>query len=141
VNYFGSHPTYGAGEASILPRGSGGRTPFVHDFSLKGAVGYQLSRDMNVELTIDMLNMMNFAGVTAVDENYTQENVLPYTVVPGENPQSAVCADTPNASCITKVIKSDDNSFLPASQISPNFKQPTAYQPPRQVRFGIRFSF
>jgi len=113
----------------------------VHDFSLKGAVGYQLSKDMNVELTVDMLNMMNFAAVTAVDENFTQENVLPYVVAAGENPQSAVCANAENPDCITKVIKSDDNTLLPASQISPNFKQPTAYQLPREVRFGIRFSF
>ena len=141
INYLGGHLLYGTGEAYILPRGSAGRTPWVHDISLKGAVGYAINKDLNVELTVDMLNMMNFAAVTAVDENYTQENVLPYKVASGQNAQSAICADSPDSSCVTKVVRTEDNGFLTGDQISPNFKQANAYHPPRQVRFGIKFTF
>lgn len=149
LSYLGSHPVYGPGEAYILPRGSAGRTPWVHEISVKGGVGYQINKDYGIQFSVDVLNLMNFAAATALDENLTQENVLPYTLAAGQNPQEALCiGGNVKPGCTTPVVRSDDiTTNLDPSQYSKNFKQPTnssgipAYQSPRQVRFGIKFTF
>ena len=116
---------------------------------MKGGVGYQINKDYGIQFSVDVLNLMNFAAATALDENLTQENVLPYTLAAGQNPQEALCiGGNVKPGCTTPVVRSDDiTTNLDPSQYSKNFKQPTnssgipAYQSPRQVRFGIKFTF
>jgi outer membrane receptor protein involved in Fe transport len=148
ISYLGNHPLYGAGEAFILPRGAAGRTPWLHVFNLKAGVGYRLSKDSRVEFTVDVLNLFNSAAVTNVDQDYTNESVLPYTPEAGENANEAVCAAGPNvgSNCVTKVTVVDENGAalddkLNSSQINKNFKRAEAYQLPLQFRFGVKFTF
>jgi outer membrane receptor protein involved in Fe transport len=144
VSYLGSHPLYGPGEAYVMPRGAAGRTPWIHEVSVKGGIGYQINKDYGVQFSVDVLNFLNTANATTVDENLTQENVLPYTLAPGQTAQGALCiGGNAGPTCpSTPVVRSDDiTTTLNTSQYSTNFKQPTAYQSPRQVRFGIKFTF
>lgn len=146
LSYLGSHPIYGPSEAYIVPRGAAGRTPWIHEISAKGGIGYQISKDYSLQFSVDILNLMNFAAATALDEDLTQENVLPYTLAANETPQGALCiGGNVAAGCATgttPVVRSDDiTTRLKRSQYSTNFKQPTEYQAPRQVRFGIKFTF
>ena len=147
LSYLGSHITYGPGEAYIMQRGAAGRTPWVHEVSLKGGLGYQINKSYGIALTVDVLNLLNFAAATSLDENFTQQSVLPYTLAAGETPQGALCIGGNVApTCKTNVVRidPDDPTILTAlttKQYSSNFKQPTGYQAPRQFRFGIKFTF
>jgi len=141
LNYLGSHPLYGAGEAYILPRGSAGRTPWIHDISLKAGVAYQINKDYGLQFSVDVLNLMNFAAATELDENLTQEDTLPYTLAAGQNAQNALCIGGNVAAGCTTPVQLGAGGTLDPANFSSNFKQPTAYQAPRQVRFGIKFTF
>ncbi|MGV3625193.1 MAG: TonB-dependent receptor [Archangium sp.] len=155
ISYLGGHPLYGADEAFILERGAAGRTPWVHSINLKGMAGYKFNKDTGVQFTVDVLNAFNFQAATTVDQSFTQQAVLPYTPAAGENPQEAICAGgaTAGPGCVGKVTVIDADTFAPRedgagnpapltdADLNKNFKQPTAYQLPLQVRFGLRFTF
>ena len=55
-------------------------------------------------------------------------------------------ASDPQPEPITKVVDNGSGGGVPGSklapnEVNPNFGQPTAFQPPRQFRFGIRMTF
>jgi hypothetical protein len=56
INYLAAHPLYGPGEAYVLPRGSGGRTPWTWQVNLRGGANYKLSKDYGLGVTVDLLN-------------------------------------------------------------------------------------
>lgn len=146
ISYLGGHPIYGADEAFILERGAAGRTPWVHSINLKGMAGYRFNKDTGVTFTVDVLNAFNFQAATLVDQTYTQASALPYTPASGENPQEAICAGGANAGpgCVGKATVLDDNGDpreITDEDLNKNFKQPTQYQLPLQVRFGLKFTF
>ena len=151
INYLGSHPLYGPDEVFVLPRGDGGRLPWRHAINLKAGVSYRISKDNVIQFTADVFNLFNFQAVTGVDQTITSSDVLPFQVAPGtKDPQAAAClagsAQTQCANGETTIDTSTQDSngnFVKLSQaeLNPNFKQPTAYQAPISVRFGIRFSF
>ncbi len=145
INYLASHPLYGPNEAFVLPRGSGGRLPWVHSVSTKLGLSYKLTRDNIVSLTVDIFNLFNFAGVTAVDETFSTADLLPATVQPGQNPQEQICYGGNNPNCVPKLKKYDPDTGAivdaSAEDYNPNFKRVTGYQAPRQVRFGVKVTF
>lgn len=149
INYLGSHPLYGADEVFVLPRGSGGRLPWRHAINAKLGLSYRITKDNVIQFTTDVFNMFNFQAVTAVDQTITNSDVLPFQTN-DKDPQKAAClAGNASAQCTggnTAILTStqDDNgNFIPLTkaELNSNFKQPTAYQSPISVRFGIRFSF
>jgi hypothetical protein len=73
---------------------------------------------------VDSFNLFNFQAVTAVDQNYTFDNVE--ALVGGTE------ADLANL----KVRGSDK-----AVAVNPNYQKPLSYQTPRSIRFGARLSF
>jgi outer membrane receptor protein involved in Fe transport len=121
---------YGDGAVYIFPRGSGGRLPWQHTIDVNGALNFRFSSATILTLSVNVFNLFNFQTATAVDQNYTHypQGVSP---VPNGNP----------ATDRAKIV--DDVTGLPLqpSQINPQFLQPTAYQPVRQVRFQARLSF
>ena len=146
ISYLGGHPIYGDGEAYILPRGSAGRTPWVHTFNVRVGVGYRIDKDLAVQFSVDGLNVFNLAAVTNVDQNYTLAAVLPYIPASGENAQHAICSDG-SLGCVSKVPLASGGT-LDEGSLNPNFKQPSlngqvqsAYQAPMQWRFNIKFTF
>lgn len=146
LSYLGAHGLYGPDSAYILSRGAAGRGPWVHTFNLKAGASYKFSKDLGVAFTVDVLNLFNFQAATAIDQTYTLDAVLPYTPAKGENPQEAICASGANTgpACVSKVTDLDDphgDGLLHGDSINPNFKQPTQYQQPLQVRFGLKFTF
>jgi Carboxypeptidase regulatory-like domain/TonB dependent receptor len=126
ATYFGSHPIYGTDQVYILPRGSGDRLPWVHDFDLHGGLGFKLGRESTLMVTMDMFNIFNFQGVIARDQRYTEDSVRP--IVNG----------TPGD--LGKLKNVDGTPFNPADK-NPNFGNPIAYQAPRTIRLGARVTF
>lgn len=118
IEVLGRNPLYGRLETYILPRGSGGRTPMLSSFDLK--LGYAVDR---VELTWEVFNVFNQRGVTAVDEEFTVDRVLPI----------------PNGTAANLPALKTTTGATPRR--NPNYGQPTAYQQPLSMRFGARITF
>ncbi|MBL8909336.1 MAG: TonB-dependent receptor, partial [Archangium sp.] len=149
LNYFGSHVLYGADEVFVLPRGAAGRLPWRHAINAKLGISYRITKDNVVQFTTDVFNMFNFQAVTAVDQTITQSDVLPF-VTNAKDPQTAACLAGNNQpqcaggnTAISTTAQDADGNYIPLTkdELNTNFKQPTAYQSPISVRFGIRFSF
>jgi len=109
-------------------------------------VNYRVSKDSVVSFTLDVFNLFNFQGVDQVDQTYTTEYALPLKGGKAsdiENPvgvigwqEGAERDDDPSTPNV------DESQFgTVENDVNKNFKNPSRYQPPRQVRFGIRYTF
>ena len=132
INWLGANAAngYGDGEVYVFPRGSGGRLPWQHTIDVNGALNFRFSSTTVLTLSVNVFNLFNFQQVTGVDENYTHfpQGVSP---VPNGNPSTDK----------GKIVDDITGAALKPSQVNPQFLQPTAYQPVRQVRFQARMSF
>jgi hypothetical protein len=138
LNVLGSHPIYGGAEVFITPRGSGGRTPWLHSIDTNLTVGMQFSKDSALTVGLDVFNLFNFQQVTAYDQNFTNADVLPIPNgdVNKDLPKPGDAPGLPN----NKLLRSDGSPFDPAD-INPNYSNPSAYQQPRQIRINARVTF
>jgi hypothetical protein len=142
VMFLGSHPIYGDSEGTVLPRGSGGRTPFNTKVDLRGAVQYVVKPPYTMKLSVDVLNVFNDQSVLAVDQDWTFDSVLgavdaqcsSRNAVTKGNKIQAALADCP----ALQYLKT--TSGRPAT-INENWGQATSFRSPLAVRFGLEFSF
>ncbi|MBI2374421.1 MAG: TonB-dependent receptor [Deltaproteobacteria bacterium] len=118
IEVLGRNPLYGAQETFVLPRGSGGRTPFVTSLDLSLRYTYDV-----VELGVEAFNVYNSRVATDVDEEYTVDRVLP------------ILGGT------TKDLASLKTTGGGAPRLNPNYGQPTTFQPPFAMRLGARVRF
>jgi hypothetical protein len=123
IDVLGSDASYSLPEVYILPRGSGGRTPFTTQLNLHLGFARQLTKSLHAELTADIFNLFNEQGVTNVDTVYTTATV------------NAVSGGTAN-----DLRNLRDINGAPVL-LNPNFGQPTGYQAPLSARIGARLSF
>ncbi len=138
INYLGVNPrrTTGA-ETFILPRGSAGRLPWVHSVDAHVGLNQKLPGGFTLGLTLDFFNLFDFQAPTRVDQQFTTARVA--AIEQGGTPaQVDACASGPEG---CGVISTVTGNPIVLSDINPNFKNPTAYQAPRSVRFGARLSF
>ena len=127
-NYLGAHAIYGSNEAYLLPRGSGPRLPWTFSMDARAAYGVRFGEGKIVEVTLDIFNLFNFQTEIARDQTYTSSDVLPI-----ENGTEADLA--------TKIRHATSaDPFLPGEK-NPAFGKPTAYQPPRYFKIGLRTTF
>ena len=76
-----------------------------------------------MELSWEIFNLLNQHVVTAVDQEYTFDRVLP--IVNGKTSELSTLKTTSGT----------------APRLNPNFGQPTRYQQPMSMRFGARIKF
>lgn len=136
INYYGAHPDYGQDEAFVLPRGAGGRTEWINNIDSNLGVNYRVSKDQVLSLSVDVFNLFNFQGVTQVDNSYTFASVYPV--------KDGTPSDVPGKVIINNGDPEGDKAnptYLTDEDVNKNFKKPTQYQSPRQIRFGIRYTF
>jgi hypothetical protein len=126
TNYLGSHPIYGPDQVFILPRGSGDRLPWVHTIDAHLGFGFKLTKESDVQLTVDAFNLFNFQAVVARDQRYTQASVQPIVGGTAEN--------------LGELTYEDGTPFDPADK-NPNYGNPSMYQAPRTVRLGAKVTF
>jgi len=141
INYYGAHPDYGQDEVFVLPRGAGGNTPWVNVVDSNIGVNYRLSKDNVVSLTVDVFNLFNLQGISAVDQSYTFQSVYPVkdgteADLPTETNRGNVIINTGDP-----VHDREEPTYLSHEEVNPNFNKPAAYQSPRQIRFGLRYTF
>jgi outer membrane receptor protein involved in Fe transport len=124
INVVGAHYIYGPEFTFILPRGAGGRLPFVHNIDTRLSANYRLSGNMMATVSVDVFNLFNFQSVTSVDQRYTSETVD--AIIGGTK------ADLENLKA-----RGTDRTVV----ANPNFGKPLSYQSPRSIRLGARLSF
>jgi hypothetical protein len=134
ISYLGAHWAYGQQEAFILDRGSAGRTPWINNIDTNIGVNYRLNKTNVVSLSLDVFNLFNFQGVTGVDQTYTTLAVDP---IKGGKPANGEL--TPDQ--VTIAAGARAGTKLTADDLNLNFKQPTTYQTPRQIRLGLKYTF
>ncbi|HEX2572459.1 MAG TPA: carboxypeptidase regulatory-like domain-containing protein [Polyangia bacterium] len=123
ISVLGGHPLLGDGGTFVLPRGTAGRTPTITSFDLHLGYSRRLTRHLGLDVRWDLFNLFNQRTPTTVDENYTYDVVAPLT--------NAQIAD------LATLRRSDG---APVTK-NPNYGQPTSYQAPLSMRFGVRLSF
>lgn len=134
--YLGSHPLYGPDEVQILPRGTGGETPWYHSLDANLAYGFRPAKGVDLSFTMDVFNFLGLEGVTGIDDRYTNADVLP--IINGG--KSDLPATTQSGFNPGKLKTADGTPFTD-DDINKNYGRPTSYQQPRQFRFGIRGTF
>ena len=143
LNYLGFHYRRSGSETFILPRGSAGELPWVHNVDTHVGFNRKLFGNYTLSLTLDVFNVFNFQQVTAMDQTFTFTQVHP--IERGGSPADVeACREGPEA-CKVKVYVAntpvENSPTLTASEINPNFKKPIAYQAPRSIRLGMKLSF
>ena len=123
IEVLGASPQIGESEVFVLPRGSGGRTPWITQLDLHVSYKRKLSDLFTGEVYCDVFNVLNQQAVTGVDEEYTFTEVGPV--------QNGKVADLANLKGIggQPVV------------VNPNYGSATSFQQPLSMRFGARLSF
>jgi hypothetical protein len=129
-NALGAHPTYGNGEAYLLPRGAFARSPVTTQFDVQLGYGYKINKNMLAEGFIRLFNLLNEQEELNVDENYTFDVAVP---IVGGTPEDL------------KHVKSIDpvSHVESANTVTPNknFNNLNSRQAPRSVQLGFRLTF
>ena len=146
VSVLGAHPSYGSGQAFIIPRGQGGRTPWANTFDLGGGLEYVIRAPYSVSFRVDVFNLLNSQKALEYDEDYTFDSVAPISGIDcrGEGaagtpvPIQALLAECPDIAYLRTV------EGRPVT-VNPNWGRPgrstTAFQAPLSVRFGLSLTF
>lgn len=128
-NTLGSHWAYGPEESYILPRGSANRSPFTWTADVKAIYGRKIGKTQQIELFADVFNLFNNQEEADSDEAYTFDNMNP--IVGGD---------------LTDLVHSKsldgggvEQNFTPTK--NKNYGKLNARQAPREVRFGLRYTF
>ncbi|WP_317987912.1 TonB-dependent receptor [Hyalangium gracile] len=137
INVLGAHPRRSGAETFILPRGTAGRLPWVHDIDTHVGFNQKLARDMVLSLSLDVFNVFNFQQYTAVDQSFTFTRV--YALENGEKLADVEACRVEGGNC--RVIATANDKPITPNEVNPNFKRPIAYQSPRSIRLGAKISF
>jgi hypothetical protein len=129
IELLGSHAYYGAHEVFILPRGAGGRSPWVSQADLRVVWGRELPGGMELSVYVDLLNVINTDATTEVDQVYTNDNVNP--IVGGTSED-------------LKYLKKQDSSGAETGEPvtkQVNWRNAASYQDPLTARLGMTLAF
>jgi Carboxypeptidase regulatory-like domain/TonB dependent receptor/TonB-dependent Receptor Plug Domain len=129
ISALGGDLLYGGDTVFIIPRGTYGRLPWVHQVDLHATVDIGLGQDMRLQFGADCFNVLGSQEMTAVDQSF---------VFPASTPVAAI----PNGSVTSlQHLTSPNGNPLPTSFVNPNFGHATAFQAPRSFRLLARYSF
>lgn len=141
VSVLGAHPEYGSGSSFIVPRGQGGRTPWVNNVDLGAGLGYVVKAPYAVNFRVDVFNVFNSKTATQVDENYTFDTVQPITgiscdgnYVDSGNPGQAIQNDCP-ALQFAKTVEGRP------VEVNPNFGKGNLFKAPLSMRLSLSLTF
>ncbi len=139
LNYLGVNARRTAlSETFILPRGSAGNAPFVHNIDAHLGLTQKLPGGFELGVTLDFFNLFDFQAPIQVDQRFTNAQVSPI-----ERGGTAAEVDTCKTGAATCPVLTAGSNPMPitTADLNPNFMNPTAYQPPRAIRIGARLSF
>jgi hypothetical protein len=132
---------YGNQLAFLVPRGRGGRTPWITQVDLRAELTYSMRSPWGARFTVDAFNVLDARSATAVDETYTHEQVMgiPNAACSGNpaarsNPSAAIVASCPDLTYLRTV------DGRPVT-VNRNWGRPTEFQTPVLLRFGAALTF
>jgi hypothetical protein len=145
VNALGGHPIYGPSEAFMIPRGMGGRTPFLNTFDVGAAAEYVIRAPYAINFRVDLFNVLNRQAIREIDEDYTFDDVAPIPVscdsrnsAGKANPVAALQADCPDLAYLRTI------DGRPVT-VNPNWgkaaRTTTAFQNPLSLRLSLALTF
>jgi hypothetical protein len=148
ISALGGDALYGADAVFIIPRGSYGRLPWVHQLDAHVTVDIGLGGSDRLSFGADCFNVIGSQQTTAVDQSW----VFPAQTAVAPNANGSVASlqhlNGPNGQplCTTSGgcgPGTAQPTFPPGtpSVINSNFGHPTAYQSPRSFRLLARFTF
>ncbi len=109
--------------AYLLPRGAAGRLPWVHTLDARLAYQLRLTPANTLTASLDVFNLLGLQSALRVDERYTFSDVTPL--------EEGSAADLPD-------LRDTRGRRVRAN---PNYKETLEFQPPREVRLGLRVTF
>ena len=136
-NYLGRHFRYGNDEVFILPRGSGERSPWVHNVDLHVGYMFYKSKGSSLSVTADIFNLFNLQSAVKLSNRYTLRAVQPNT---SDAPEDVIAGDDKKSLRPETITAEDGKPFTDGDKYLA-YGSPTAYQEPITVRFGVKGSF
>jgi outer membrane receptor protein involved in Fe transport len=139
TNYLGAHVTYGPDEVFLLPRGSGDRLPWEHDFDLHVGYAFLQTKTQTLAVTFDVFNLFDLQAVTRRGETYTLRPVEPITGASATSP----FVDGNRKNIDPTKIQASDGDTRPFDNTDKDrtFGAPLQYQDPITIRFGVKSTF
>jgi outer membrane receptor protein involved in Fe transport len=129
-NALAAHPTYGTGEAYLLPRGAFARSPVTTALDIQLGYGYRINKNTLAEGFIRIFNLYDSQEELNVDENYTFDSAVPIVGGTAED---------------LKHLKAIDplSGLETADTVTPNknFNNLSTRQAPRSIQLGFRLTF
>jgi hypothetical protein len=123
TSYLAADPYTYSNETYLTDRGTGPRLPWSYGADIQLAYRMAMFNNMGLAVTLDIFNALNFQGVTQKSETWTWDGV--------------VAKEGTRIADLDKVTQPDGTPITK----NPSYGQPTAYQEPRTVRFGVRGTF
>jgi hypothetical protein len=108
----------------VLPRGSGGRTPWFYDIDLSLGFTWHFTDDMELELFGSIYNLTNYQATMSVDNAYSELDVA----------QPILRGDTRQL----EFLRAPDGTPV---RVNPNFGNTKIFSTPLGAQFGARFKF
>jgi outer membrane receptor protein involved in Fe transport len=136
-NYLGRHFRYGNDEVFILPRGTGIRSPWVHNFDLHIGYMFYESKTSTLSVTADIFNLFNFRAATRLSNRYTLTNVQPNTT---DDPASVI-EGSDKRNIRPSAISTQSGAPFTEQEKYLGYGTPVAYQEPLTIRFGVKGTF
>ncbi len=146
ISALAGHDIYGPSESFVLPRGMAGRSPWINQVDLRGALEYVIKPPYALKVSLDLFNIFNTQDIRITDEDYTFDAVQP---ISGIN-----CKDTDasNAAVPYLALQNDcpDLKYLKTVDGRPvtvnrNWGRAapgtTSFQVPISMRLGVALSF
>jgi hypothetical protein len=139
VSLLGSHALYGAGSSFIIPRGQGGRSPFLHNVDLGAGIGYTIRPPYTINFGVSVFNVFNSKTELTVDENYTFDDVLPMTGLKcdgnyAQDGLTALMNDCPDLAYLKTVAGAP-------VEVNPNWGEGLTFKAPLSLRFNVALTF
>jgi len=136
-NALGAHYIYGPAESFLLPRGELGRTEFDHGLDLHVEYDRRISPTMEASVYLDVFNVYDSQGASAVDNTYAPPVSLAGQVQ-NANPVSGGSYED-----LIWVKQIDGKGVEQSTPIgrNPNFHNPTRRYAPAFGRIGARLTF
>jgi Carboxypeptidase regulatory-like domain/TonB dependent receptor len=142
ISALGGDPLYGGDTVFIIPRGSYGRLPWVHQVDLHATIDISLGQDMRLQFGADVFNVIGSQQTTAVDQSWVNPANTAVAAIPNGSVASLQHLTSPNgnALCTTTPCPA---TFPPGtvSVLNTNFGHPSQFQAPRNFRLLARFTF
>jgi len=137
TNALAGHYLYGSNESFLLPRGQLGRTDFEHGLDMHFGYGYDIGRNMNLEVFFDIYNIYNRQGTFGVDDNYAPQ----FSLDGDEQNANPVSGGTYEDLVWVKAIDSTGAETPNPIAKNPNFRNTNRRYSPGYGRIGVRLTF